>query len=337
MPSPTALFRVTIPAGGGDYRVVYFGHATGGDYTDDDFDTDLAQEGAGKVSFRFDGWTGKDFAPTFTGLLSMFRGSAHFSALMLQSIARGAAIQLALSSAIGDALSAPTFSGTLNPAVGRRPKLDTQIYAGGSLGGSVGLVIASIYPNIAGAVLNDPGAGWTHFMPQSVIYSFIDQLLGSPYGTRFDGRLALAMSQGIWDEFDGAVWDVPDHPRPVSLIQESMGDPVLPNIGSDLLASALGAVQLGGVLEPISGLTTTLMPTHQTAITQYRVPASIGDYKVHGFVECDNVAATAAHAQIIDFVRSVWNGAPTATVPSGCAATSDGSCDFSALVTSCDP
>lgn len=330
-----APFRITLPAGAGDYRIIYYGHGTGGSLDDDTFDLQLATLGVAKVSFRFDGWTDADFVPTLAGLQRLFSGADHFLALTLQSLARAAAVQAALGGALGDALAAsmlgtPTGS-VANPAAGRRPRLQAQAYAGGSLGGTLGLVIASSLPDIDYAVLNVPGAGWTHFVPDSLIWNVPDALLASIYGSLFDSRMALAMTQTLWDEMDGASFV--DSPPKFSLVQESIGDPVLPNVGSEILAGVVGARQLGEVLQPIPGIESATSPIRGSALTQYRVPRSLRDFQVHGFITCRNAAGQAAQAQVLSFLQSAWAGDPRIELPVGC---SNGSCDFSRRVRRCD-
>lgn len=327
----SAPFRITLPSGGGDYRVIFFGHGTGGSLDDDTFDAQTAGQGVAKVSFQFDGWTDADFIPTLAGLQTLFKGADHFLALTLQSLARGAAVQAALPGVLGDALAGAMLGPTPNPAMGRRPRLDRQAYAGGSLGGTLGLVIAANLPGIDYAVLNVPGAGWSHFVPGSVIWNVPDALLASIYGSLFDSRLALAMTQTLWDEMDGAAYG--DKPPKYSLVQESIGDPVLPNLGSEILAGVVGARQLGAVLQPIPGIATATSPVRGSTITQYRVPASFSQFQIHGFVTCRNAASDAAQAQILGFLQSAWAGDPQISLPPGC---SDGSCDFSQRVSRCN-
>ena len=60
-----------------------------------------------------------------------------------------------------------------------------------------------------------------------------------------------------------------------------------------------------------------------SGLTQYWVEGDV--YDVHGFAAADTPAAAAATEQIIEFVESVWAGAPIIEVPSGCA---DATCDF---------
>jgi hypothetical protein len=320
-----APFRVVIPAGTGDYRFVMYGHGTGGNFHDTTFDTEIATRGVGKVGIQFDGWTDKAVLDTLLAFTHMFQGTEHSSSLLMQAIADGAGIEASIAGALGATLSAPTLGDQPNPAVGRRPDDSIPIWAGGSLGGALGLVYVSSSPDMRYGVLNVPGGGWTHFIPGSSILQMLGPLLQGSFGGPLDLSQALAMSQGNWDDIDGAVWAADLAPKKqVFLIQESIGDPVLTNPGSELAAVTTGAVQVGAVLVPITGVKSVSEADGQSGITQYHVSGT-NPLDVHGFAARDTPAGVAARDQITSFVESVWAGAPVVKVPVGCKA---GSCDF---------
>jgi hypothetical protein len=78
-------------------------------------------------------------------------------------------------------------------------------------------------------------------------------------------NLIMAMAQILFDPMDGANWVEPTDK--VFLIQMSMGDPVVPNVGSNLVATSFEAVHLGVPLEPISGLDVTDEAVGVSAVT----------------------------------------------------------------------
>lgn len=320
-----APFRVLIPVGTGDYRFVMYGHGTGGTFHDETFDKEIATLGFGKIGIQFDGWTDKQILDTLIGLGHMFQGTAHSSALLMQAIADGAGIEASVAGMLGTVLSAPMLGTQVNPAVGRHPDDSIPVWAGGSLGGTLGLVYASASPAMKHGVLNVPGAGWTHFIPGSVIVSMLGPLLQGNFGGPLDLAHAIAMGQTNWDDVDGAVWaaDLADK-KQVFLIQESIGDPVLTNPGSELLAVTTGAAQVGSILVPIAGVKGVSEAVGQSGITQYHV-SDEGPYDIHGFAANETPAGLAARDQITAFVQSVWAGAPVVKVPAGCKG---GSCDF---------
>jgi hypothetical protein len=321
-----APFYVLIPQGPGDYRFVMFGHGMGGNYNDDSFDSELSQNGVGKVGIQFYGWTDKDVIDTFVSMARMVEATHRSSARLMQAIADGSAIQRAAASVLGDALSAPILGGKPNPAVGRRPDSSVPMWAGGSLGGTMGIVYASADPDMHYGVLNVPGAAWTHFVPQSMVYDTVRGLLRPSYGGDLDVGFALAMSQSNWDAIDGAVWAdrMPDE-ESVYLVQESIGDPVLPNVGSEMLAVATGATQVGAVLVPILGVPTAEEAAGKTGLTQFKI-AGTDPYEVHGFAAGGSPAGVAARQQITAYLKSAWEGQPKISVPASCPG---GNCDFS--------
>ncbi len=333
-------FRVLIPAGTGDYRVAMWGHGTGGDEADDSFDAEIAGAGAAKVNIRFQGWAGEQVLNTFASFARMLGGSETSSAGLLQSIVDGHALfrmlvgsgdDTARTAPLARVLAAPMLGDMTNPAAGRYPRAAGAIWTGGSLGGTLGLVYTRAEPRMTAAVLNVPGAGWTHYLTGSSLYPAARLALLSNYrGGDFEIHIAVGMAQLNFDDVDGAVWQgsMPDRPM---IFQESMGDPVLPNIGSELAAASANATQVGAVLAELPNAPRASEVTSGCALTQFRVPSTIvGPYNVHGFAARDTIAGRAAREQIVGFIRSHWAGAMRVTVPTACQMnTPAGSCDFS--------
>lgn len=323
-----APFRVAIPRGEGDYRMIMFGHGTGGSVDDDAFDQAITEAGAAKVSFELYGWTGSTVIQTFIGLQDIARGSARASGGLVQAVADGAAIRRAMSGTLGDTLAADELAGAPNPHAGRRPDDSTPLWLGGSLGGTMGLLFTAASPDMEYAVLNVPGAAWTSWVRHAAQFSYIEPFLAAQNHGPQRVPLAVAMGQVFFDECDGASWiDVVQGEHPiVALAQESIGDPVLPNPGSEMVGQVLGAKLVGVPLVPIDGLERADEAVNESGLTQYWVSEDPDDeYAVHGFAAKDTPAAAAATEQVIAFAESVWAGEPRITVPSGCGA--DG-CDF---------
>jgi hypothetical protein len=249
---------------------------------------------------------------------------------LLQSLCDAAALQAALPGKLGETFSQPVLAGTVNPAAGRHPDVSTLVYAGGSLGGTMGYVHSLADPAIHYAVLNVPGAAWTHFATRSELWSTLDELFKAATPSEVDRALGNAMTQNNWDAIDGAAWSaLSTRTDSFFLEQESIGDPVLPNIGSEFVAASSGAVQVGAVLEPIEGVVAVTGPVRRTVITQFHVPPSETGIDIHGFAARGSPAGVAAREQISAFIRSVWAGAPEVAVPASCANRPGQSCDFS--------
>ncbi len=333
-----ALFRVAIPRGTGNYPVLMYGHGTGGDVTDSSFDDVITAAGLAKVSMQFRGWTGADLPNTFGALTHMLAGVDQSTSLLEQSLADGMASLAAMGtteamghSPIADAIAAPTLMDSTNPAAGRRPDATRVVWAGGSLGGTLGFVFSCAEPHIQAGVLNVPGAAWTHFVTGSTLFVVARLALRVTYTDDLQMWLAVAESQGNWDGVDGVAWFPHAGTRPF-LLQESMGDPVLPNIGNEFAAAALGAIQVGAVLNPVWGAPHADAVTGHTALTQYRVPHEVtAPLDIHGFAARDTPAGVAARAQIFNFLSTALAGTAQITIPPTCQTnTPAGSCDFSA-------
>ncbi len=123
----------------------------------------------------------------------------------------------------------------------------------------MGLTIVSADPDLRHGVLNVPGAAWTHFSAFSLPFKALASLMRLSAGTDLDVRLLTAMAQNVWDPIDGAAWvGAPESQDDIFLIQESMGDPILPNIGTDMIATATRAFQVAEVLSPTHSPVATL-------------------------------------------------------------------------------
>ena len=327
-------FRLTVPAGEGDYRFALYGHGTGGNVTDDSFDREMAEYGIGKLNLRYDGWTDEDFVATLLSFATFLEGSERSTAGLMQALAGGTALLTAMDGVLGDVLSGETLAGEPNPAAGRHPITSDVAWVGGSMGGTMGAVIVSADERLKTAVLNVPGAGWTHLIPYSLLYnSGMGGIMETTYGDRLSIQLGMLMSQTSWDDVDGAVWaDEALEAGGAFLLQESMDDPVLPNLGTELLANALGAVQLEPSLQTVHGLESSTEPiSNGASLTQFRVP-NTGPYDVHGFAARATPAGDAALGQILEFLDTAWNAeAPVMRFPVGCSVTADENCDFSGM------
>lgn len=329
-----ARFRVAVPsvgfAGGDDYRVALYGHGTGGDYTDDAFDADIASLGVAKVNLQFLGWTGDDLLFTLRDLLALMRGSEQSTSQLLQAVVDGRAILGALQGPLGEALAAESLAGTPNPMAGRGPDMTDPAWIGGSLGGTMGAIVATAYPEIKYGVLNVPAGGWMHLVADSLMYdTALRGFLVEAYGSEIETRYAMALVQGAWDDVDGAAWaDRAAADGDAFLLQQSIGDPVVPNQGTNLLATAMHASTVGPLISPIYGLPAADTVENGVGITQYRVPPS-GPFDVHGFAARDTPAGDAAMEQIFAFMLSAWAGTPTVTFPESCAGVVEsGACDW---------
>jgi hypothetical protein len=317
----SAPFRVVVPAGTGDYRAVLYGHGAAGNYHDDAFDATLAAENVAKVGVQFYGWTDTELVATMARLVNILDGGHRAFAPLMQAAAHASAIGHALGrgAVLEAALSAPMLNGMPNPNAGRHVDWSSPTWVGGSLGGTMGLVISSISDEIRFAVLNVPGAAWSHWAYDSVIlHTFLSAITTRNRGLSNTATM-IAIGQTVFDPADGATFgELSRAGHDVYLEQESIGDMVLPNAGNEFVAIATGATQVGAVLSPIEGAPHADHVAGASGMTQYQV-SDTGLYDVHGFAARDTPAGHAAFDQIQRFLNSAWAGAPDITIPPGCA------------------
>jgi hypothetical protein len=315
-----APFRVMIPSGTGDYRAVLYGHGAGGNFHDASFDDTFAMHGTAKVGVQFDGWTDTDLVVTLSRLVNLLDGAHRAFAPLMQAVANALAVSRALDGLLDDALSAPMLNGMPNPNAGRHVDWSQPTWVGGSLGGTMGLVVSALSDDIHVAVLNVPGAAWSHWVFQSAIFqTFLSGIAGRNGGTANVVAL-IAMAQTLFDPVDGATFGERSRTgHDVYLEQESIGDDVLPNPGNEFVAIVTGATQVGVPLHPILGLSDADHVTGATGMTQFQV-GDTGIYDVHGFAARDTPAGRAAFEQIQHFLDTAWAGSAEIVVPTGCGA-----------------
>lgn len=325
-------FRVVVPAGEGDYRIVMYAHGTTGDVHDSSFDGLIASSGAAKINTEIDGWSGDTVVDALTGLFVPIAGTRALTVRMRRAIAGISAIQAAVLGPLGDLLAAPTIGEIDNPAAGRRPWSDHPIWAGGSLGGVIGCVYGHLEPSIVGGVLNVPGAAFTHWLARSTIGEILDIALTNRYPAMVDQQIAASMAQTLWDEVDGAIWAGAREDAPIFVVQMSVGDPIMPNVGTAMVATALDVVHLlpegAEPLLPVAGLERATFAEGRSALTEF-VTNETDASDVHGFAARDAPAGVAARAQFEAFIKTLWLGAPRIDIPDACMPLPEpGICDF---------
>ncbi len=325
-------FRVVVPAGEGDYRIVMYAHGTSGDVRDSSFDDLIASSGAAKINTEIDGWSGDTVVDSLSSLFVPIAGTRALTIRMRRAIAGISAIQAAVLGPLGDMLAAPTVGGIDNPTAGRRPWSDRPIWAGGSLGGVIGCVYGHLEPSIVGGVLNVPGAAFTHWLARSTIGDILNIALTNRYPAMIDQQIAASMAQSVWDEVDGAIWAGAREDAPVFVVQMSVGDPIMPNIGTAMVATALDVVHLlpegAEPLLLVPGLERATFAEGRSALTEF-VTNETGTSEVHGFAARDAPAGVAARAQFEAFIATLWAGAPRIDIPEACMPLPvPGICDF---------
>jgi hypothetical protein len=112
----------------------------------------------------------------------------------------------------------------------------------------------------------------------------------------------------------------------------SVGDPIIPNVGTAMVARAFSAVvtlpEGEAPVLGLDGLERAPEVLDRNGFTEYRTDET-GASQVHGFGAGSSAAGLAARAQINAFIASLWAGAPATRIPDECQATArPGVCDF---------
>lgn len=321
------VFRAVVPAGDGDYPMTLYGHGTGGEFTDDSFDQAIAANGLAKLGVRWEGWTGADVIQTVSKMASKpVLGTELSTAGLLLSVANAHILLEALDGPLGRALASQYLGEIENPSPGRFADTTEPLWIGGSQGGTMGAVVSLSSDRVRYSVLNVPGAGWSHFIAASSMYSTFESAILASFGDPVPASLAILMTQSNWDEVDGAAWaDRAATGGDVYLLQESIGDPVLPNIGTAILANSLSAALMAPYIEDVPGLEISETSIEgATGLEQFLVPDT-DELDIHGFAARNTPAADAAMEQIFVFVTGALAGTPRIEHPASC----EGACDFS--------
>ncbi|MBK7975526.1 MAG: hypothetical protein IPK07_20325 [Deltaproteobacteria bacterium] len=178
-------------------------------------------------------------------------------------------------------------------------------FIGQSLGTVLGGTYLAVEPAIGAGVLNVPGGGFASLLQQSdQLGSILDSFL--PAGATADDRMVLIpLAQMLVDDVDPANFGphVIEDPFPGNqpkdvLIQESMGDGIMPNTSTELLAGSLGMPQVEPELEPIFGLAKVAAPATGSGLYQFHV--SDNGFVNHGFL----LSRPGALDQVADFIDS---------------------------------
>lgn len=155
---------------------------------------------------------------------------------------------LAMRMMMGALSEDPEF--TLEGAV----QIDTsqRYYFGGSQGGIYGATYMAVATDVERGMLGVPGMAYSLMLPRSVYWGvyaapFLDLVIDDPR----QGQLVLGYVQMLWDRAEPSGYapyitgdNLPNTPDHRVILMEAIGDHQVPNLSSELLARAVGAVAL---------------------------------------------------------------------------------------------
>ncbi len=177
----------------------------------------------------------------------------------------------------------PEFQGRLRPL---------RFYIGQSMGGFVGAMVAALHPSLKVFALNVTGAGMSHVMRLGAIGNEfgLKLLMQDPMqekpaqGLPWDASLEVAMEMSqIGLDLGDPISLAPfvqqnrinkEQPEiPAILLQQSLGDSIVPNFSTHILARTIELPLIEPILSKVFGLQTAASPTEgtpQSGLTQFR-------------------------------------------------------------------
>ncbi len=197
-------------------------------------------------------------------------------------------------------------------------------FTGMSLGGIVGGTFVSSEPHVGAAVLNVAGGRVPNLLLNSASFGPTIKAGLAQFGlvehtSLFD--IYFMFAQAIFDDADpinyvghassGALSDgVPTR----IMIQEMMGDGVVPNVATADLARALNGAQVDAI-EVISGLTQVQSPHYGSGIYQFTTPADPGTAHSALLNPASGNPTAAIQTQVLTFLGTALLGNPTIANP----------------------
>lgn len=140
---------------------------------------------------------------------------------------------------------------------------DRRYYFGGSQGGILGATVMALSTDIERGVLAVPGQPYNLLLTRSVNFDVFSKVAFQPFWWKSpDVQMILALIQGLWDRADPTGYSkyirtdtLPNTPSHEVLLQVSVGDHQVTDLGAHLMARAIGGVvSLGPAYRPIWGI-----------------------------------------------------------------------------------
>jgi len=251
---------------------VIFGHGLFGsaeDYLDDDFVAKLAEDHCFVI-----------IAGDFIGLTSR---QIALAPLAVNDLNKGPQITEKLEQSIIDFIALENVArGPMATSVefefNGLPVIDpaNTYYVGGSLGGNMGNTFMAYDPNITRGVLAVPGGNWWLMIERSTAWALLVGAAQGAYDDPEEYQLALSMAFGMgfepFDPMTTAAHVIKDplfgQPAKKILMWYAVGDCLVNNISSELVAREMGLPMLGPAVKAPWGLTPMTGPL-ESGVTVY--------------------------------------------------------------------
>ncbi|MBA2542163.1 MAG: hypothetical protein H0V17_21160 [Deltaproteobacteria bacterium] len=264
---PNCVQTATLPR-----PTVIFGHGLFGsaeEYLDDDFVAELAEDHCFII-----------IAGDFIGLTSR---QLHLAPLAVNDLNKGTQVTEKLEQSIIDFIALENIArGPMAQSAEFKfndaPLIDpaNTFYIGGSLGGNMGNTFMAYDPNITKGVLAVPGGNWWLMIERSTAWALLVGAAQGAYDDPEEYQLALSMSFGMGfeplDPMTTAANVIKDplfgQPEKKILMWYAIGDCLVSNIASELVAREMGLPMLGPSVRSPWGLTPVDGPL-ESGVTVY--------------------------------------------------------------------
>jgi hypothetical protein len=212
-----------------------------------------AQAGAVAVATDYIGLTTGDITDTIAAVEDVNKFPR-----VLERLKQGVVNTLLLARTIAGACAAdPAFASAGRPLVS---KTDVG-YFGNSMGGTMGIAIAALSPDIGRFALGVGGVDFSVMMPRTARWPELEVFYAAGYPRRLDRDLLLVMSQQEWDRAESSAFaaHVLADPLPGAqparvLFQVGLYDTDVTNVASEMAARTLGLPELSPTAHAVWGL-----------------------------------------------------------------------------------
>jgi hypothetical protein len=150
-----------------------------------------------------------------------------------------------------------------------RPVLDPgQVYYfGASLGGIMGLVVMAYEPSLPRGALGVPGGAWSLLLERSFAWQPLQAVAMSAYGRPFDYQMLTALLGMHFEPYDAITTaaritaaPLPETPAKQVLLYQAMGDSLVSNLATEMVARTMALPVLAPSVRVPSGMEPTESP-----------------------------------------------------------------------------
>jgi hypothetical protein len=231
-----------------------------------------SQAGAVAVATDFIGLTIGDAASVVAAVQDMSRFP-----IVIDRLRQGLIDTLLLPRTIAGACAAfPAFR-IDGEAIASRTDFD---YLGNSMGGTLGVALAALSPDVARFALGVGGADFAVMMPRTTRWPQLEAFFAKGYPTRLDRDLLIVMAQQLWELAEASAFaphvlaDTLPGGRPARvLFQVGLHDADTTNVASELAARTLGIGELTPTAHSIWGVA-PVAPPQTSACVYYDLGAA---------------------------------------------------------------